>query len=68
MPTMIVGFFLNGFYMVSRCCKKDVFILIGYYTCSLCHFPCDIVYRKDNKEDVHEYRHESQIESAFNQT
>ncbi len=55
--------------MVSRCCRQDVFALVGYYTCSVCHFPCGIVFDKeDNKDCINEQRHESQIESAFNQT
>jgi hypothetical protein len=52
--------------MVSRCCKKEVFSLVDYYTCSRCHFPCDIVHEKPYKEMLHEFRHENETENAFN--
>lgn len=66
---MTAGFFLNGINMISRCCRQDVFALVGYYTCSVCHFPCGIVCgREGDKDYMNEQRHESQIESAFNQT
>jgi hypothetical protein len=52
--------------MVSRCCKQEVFILVDYYTCSRCHFPCDIVQERPHKEMFNEFRHENEAESAFN--
>jgi hypothetical protein len=53
--------------MVSRCCKKDVFILIDYYQCSACHFPCVIVSGRNYcKENLNESRYEGKIEDDFN--
>jgi hypothetical protein len=37
--------------LVSRCCKKDVFAMVEYYTCSACHFPCDIVLVNHNQKE-----------------
>ncbi len=61
---------LNGIHnVVSRCCKKDVFAMVEYYTCSACHFPCGIVLvNHTQKESDNDAGHESQIESAFDQT
>lgn len=68
-PALIAGFFLNGINMISRCCKQDVFAMVDYYTCSVCHFPCGIFFDVNNTKDyINEQRHESQVESAFNQT
>lgn len=29
--------------LVSRCCKKPVFVMVDYYVCGQCHFCCDAV-------------------------
>jgi hypothetical protein len=52
--------------MISRCCKQDVFAMVGYYTCSVCHFPCDIVSIGLNEKDYrHDARHENQVKNSF---
>lgn len=38
--------------IVSACCKDDVYVLIDYYVCGNCHFPCRAVTLKmDNDKE-----------------
>lgn len=29
--------------MLSRCCKKDIYVMVDYYVCGLCHMACDAI-------------------------
>jgi hypothetical protein len=66
-------FLIKWNFMLSRCCKMEPFVMIDYYTCSACHFPCDIVLFKTNKrENKNDYRNDPrnacEPENSFNQT
>jgi hypothetical protein len=29
--------------MISRCCKKEVYVTLDYYVCIVCHKACDAI-------------------------
>jgi hypothetical protein len=50
--------------IVSRCCKKNLFIELDYYACERCSRPCDTVTIAvtEDKEEKHDARNDAEIE------
>lgn len=50
--------------IVSRCCKKGLFIEHDYYVCDDCGRSCDTIMWTTTEGDNHDPRNDSQIETV----
>jgi len=44
--------------IISRCCKHELYVLIDYYVCGLCHRACDTM---DATRLVKDYDNDARI-------
>ena len=63
--------------LISRCCKKQLHVIVDYYVCSLCNRCCvaidsslikSVAIIMDKKELYDEIRNENALEEPFDQT
>lgn len=33
--------------LLSRCCKKDIYVILDYYVCYACDLACDVTFIND---------------------
>ena len=49
--------------IVSKCCKKKLFVVMDYYHCEHCHKPCDSIFSLSLTDDCYDSRNESAVET-----